>query len=41
MDEIGFDERGAAVLQDWLAVVRRQLPEWLYERRPAIVTAKP
>ena len=36
VDEIRFDERGAAVLADWLVIVRRQLPEWLYQRRPTI-----
>jgi len=33
--EIEFDERGAAVLANWLALVRRQLPEWLYLGRPS------
>ena len=28
--DIGFDERGAAVLDDWLQIVRGQLPDWLY-----------
>lgn len=26
VDEICFDHRGAAVLQDWLAIVRRRCP---------------
>lgn len=30
VSDIGFDERGAAVLQDWLKVVHRQLPGRLY-----------
>ena len=28
--DIGFDERGAAVLDDWLRIVHGQLPDWLY-----------
>ena len=27
--DIGFDERGAAVLDDWLQIVHGQLPDWL------------
>lgn len=30
VDEIGFDHHSAAVLADWLAIVRRQLPNALY-----------
>jgi hypothetical protein len=33
VSELGFDERGAAVLADWLVIVRRQLPDWLYQQR--------
>ncbi|WP_116949230.1 hypothetical protein [Jiangella endophytica] len=28
--DVSFDQRGAAVLADWLAVVHAQLPAWLY-----------
>lgn len=28
--DVSFDERRAAALSDWLAVVRAQLPNWLY-----------
>lgn len=28
--DVEFDERGAAVLQDWLQIVHSQLPDWLY-----------
>ncbi len=28
--DVGFDERGAAVLDDWLQIVHSQLPDWLY-----------
>jgi hypothetical protein len=31
VEEIGFDERGARILLDWLAIVRAQLPEFLYD----------
>lgn len=30
VSDIGFDERGAAVLQDWLKVVHNQLPDQVY-----------
>lgn len=28
--DVSFDQRGAAVLADWLAVVHAQLPAWVY-----------
>ncbi|PZF81591.1 hypothetical protein [Jiangella anatolica] len=28
--DVSFDQRGAAVLADWLAIVHAQLPAWLY-----------
>lgn len=28
--DVSFDQRGAAVLADWLAVVHAQLPAWMY-----------
>lgn len=31
VEEIGFDQRGARILLDWLAIVRAQLPEFLYD----------
>ena len=30
VSDVGFDERGAAVLQDWLQIVHAQLPDWIY-----------
>ncbi len=30
VDDIGFDERGAVALDDWLRIVRAQLPEHIY-----------
>jgi len=33
VQDISFDERGAAILADWLAIVRAQLPEHLYTSR--------
>ncbi len=29
VSDIGFDERGAAVLHDWLQIVRAQMPDWI------------
>ena len=31
VSDVGFDERGAAVLHDWLQIVRAQLPDWSYQ----------
>ncbi|SDU26413.1 hypothetical protein [Jiangella alkaliphila] len=28
--DVSFDQRGAAVLADWLAIVHAQLPAWVY-----------
>ncbi len=28
--DIGFDERGAVVLHDWLQIVQAQLLDWIY-----------
>lgn len=39
-DVSSLDEHGAAVVADWLAIVRAQLPDWLYPgggRPPSIV----
>ncbi|TDE12626.1 hypothetical protein [Jiangella asiatica] len=30
LTDVSFDQRGAAVLADWLAIVHAQLPAWLY-----------
>jgi len=30
VSDIGFDERGAAVLHDWLQIVHAQLLDWIY-----------
>jgi hypothetical protein len=39
VEVFGFDERGVAVLLDWLPIARGQLPESLDRRRTATVTA--
>jgi len=36
LNAISFDQRGAAVLLDWLAVVRAPLPDWLYRQNLSI-----
>ncbi len=30
VSDIGFDERGVAVLHDWLQIVHAQLPDGIY-----------
>jgi hypothetical protein len=39
ISDIGFDDRGAAVRDDWLKIVRGQLPDWLYRGSEPVVTS--